>query len=305
MNYSDLYSTSKLSILLSKTALYPKKSLGQHFLIDKNIAEKIVLAANLSKKDTVLEIGAGLGALTYPLSLVSGRVVAYEIDSRLIPILEETVRDLRNVEVRNEDILLSLRGAERRSNLLSASEKDCFASLAMTKNKFSHCLSDSYKLIGNLPYYITSRILGHFLSAEHKPKRVVVTIQKEVAERICAKPPDMSLLAVSVQLYGVPKVIARVSKNCFFPSPKVDSAILAFDVLRPSDLNENDFFTLVKTGFSHKRKLLIRNLERGLSLSRERLEDAFDELGISSRARAEELGVEEWKMLTSKLQTTT
>ncbi len=299
MIHADLFSPSKLSSLLAVNHIYPKKSLGQNFLIDKNNVEKIISSAHLNKNSTVLEVGAGLGALTYSLGERVGHVVAYEIDARLIPILKEIVKELGNVEVRNEDILLSLRGEERRS--LSPSEKDCFASLAMTKNKFSRCLSDSYTLVGNLPYYITSRILRHFLSAEHKPKRVVVTIQKEVAERICAKPPAMSLLAVSLQLYGEPKIVARISKNCFFPRPNVDSAVLAFDARELKNLDEDSFFTVIKAGFAHKRKLLIRNLELGLSISKNQLNDAFTSASISKNVRAEELGVEEWIKLMQNL----
>ncbi|HCE86788.1 MAG TPA: ribosomal RNA small subunit methyltransferase A [Candidatus Jacksonbacteria bacterium] len=273
MIYTDLFSPSKLSSLLSANHIYPKKSLGQNFLIDKNNVEKIISSAHLDKNDTVLEVGAGLGALTYSLGERAGHVVAYEIDSRLIPILKELVKEFRTMEVRNEDIL------------------------KFQISNFKYQIFD-YKLIGNLPYYITSRILRYFLSAEHKPKRVVVTIQKEIAERICAKPPNMSLLSASIQLHGEPKIVARISKNCFFPRPNVDSAVLAFDVRELKNFDEASFFTAIKAGFAHKRKLLIRNLERGLSLSKEHLNNVFSAAGIAKNARAEQLGVEEWIKLT-------
>lgn len=262
-----------------KIQIQPKKSLGQHFLIDKNNIEKIVAAANLTKDDTVIEVGAGLGALTCPLGLRAGLVIAYEIDPRLTPILREAVGGFGNVEIRNEDILSEFK---------------------IQNSK----LPNDYVLVGNLPYYITSRLLRHFLSSERKPKRVVVMVQKEVAERICAKPPKMSLMAVSVQLYGEPKIAARVSRNCFFPRPDVDSAVLAFDVC-PPDVSKEAFFTLVKAGFAHKRKLLLRNLERGLMIDEAVLREAFGSCDISLNTRAEELGVEKWMLLNSNLKTTT
>lgn len=276
MKHSDLLSPSILIPFLEREGIRPKKSLGQNFLIDKNIVDKIIAAAGITKDDTVLEVGSGLGCLTYPLGLRAGRVIAYEIDRRLTPILHQVVDGLGNVEIREDDIL------------------SC---------QMSKCPITDYILVGNLPYYITSRILQHFLSLEHKPKRIVVTVQKEVAERICAKPPDMSLLAVSVQLYGRPKIIARISKNCFFPRPEVDSAVLAFDVEAPKNIDDEKFFALVKAGFAHKRKLLIRNLERGLSVSEEKIRGAFTVAGIYHKARAEEMGVEDWKLLMEFLMT--
>src|SRR3990167_6553355 len=180
MNYNFFFSPPKLKELLALYSIIPKKSLGQNFLFDKNIVDKIITAADITKDDTVVEIGAGLGVLTYPMALRARRVVAYEIDKRLIPILEDATSVCGNVEIRNEDIRnfqFSIREFQKKSNV-------------------------KFKVVGNLPYYMTSRILRQFLEEKNKPTRMVVTVQKEVAKRIVARPPRMSLLSVMVQFYG-------------------------------------------------------------------------------------------------------
>jgi 16S rRNA (adenine1518-N6/adenine1519-N6)-dimethyltransferase len=262
----------------------PKHSLGQNFLVDRNIVNKIIDAAQLSKEDTVIEVGAGLGALTVPLAERCHKVIAYEIDRRLTPLLIEAVSEFDNVEIREEDIL----------NF----------QFSMTNFQFTN-----YKLIGNLPYYITSRILRSFLESENKPEVIVITIQKEVAERIVAKPPEMSLLAVSVQFYGQPQIVDRVPRHCFWPQPEVDSAVLKIEKIQNPQgiwnlVNEKRFFELVKAGFSHRRKLLINNLRGNYSqeVDRETWKKIFQEVGLNVKARAQELSVEEWVRLTKNLK---
>ena len=286
MNYNFFFSPPKLKELLALYSIIPKKSLGQNFLFDKNIVDKIITAADITKDDTVVEIGAGLGVLTYPMALRARRVVAYEIDKRLIPILEDATSVCGNVEIRNEDIRnfqFSIREFQKKSNV-------------------------KFKVVGNLPYYMTSRILRQFLEEKNKPTRMVVTVQKEVAKRIVARPPKMSLLSVMVQFYGKPKIMTGVSRNCFLPRPEVNSAIVVIDIHkeRAKD-NENLFFTLAKAGFGHKRKSLAGNLSR-ISLETERVidkngwENILLDISLSKTIRAQELSCDQWMMLSALIQ---
>ncbi|MFH1713258.1 MAG: 16S rRNA (adenine(1518)-N(6)/adenine(1519)-N(6))-dimethyltransferase RsmA [Candidatus Jacksonbacteria bacterium] len=293
--YNNLFSPSKLKSLFKIQNITPKYSLGQNFLIDRNIVGKIIDAAQPSKNDKVIEVGAGLGVLTVPLGQAARQVIAYEIDKRLIPLLSETVSDFDNVEIVNEDILLKLK--TQSSKLKTTTQTCLIGSPPKRRNSKFSINSGEYKVIGNLPYYITSRILRHFLSVEHKPQSMIITIQKEVAERICAKPPQMSLLSVSVQFYGRPQIMAQVSKNCFWPRPKVDSAIVRIDINGAEFFQEHHFFSLVKAGFSSKRKMLINNLLKKLGGEKRQWEEIFCQIGLNPQARAQELGVEEWKDL--------
>ena len=297
MQYNNLFSPSKLKDIFNQYNIKPRKSLGQNFLIDRNIVNKIIDAARLSKKDTVVEVGAGLGVLTVPMAQTARQVIAYEIDERLAPILREAVAEYENVEIVNEDVLENVKC--QNPNVKSMSKSKCQI------NNISN--TRSYKVVGNLPYYITSRILRHFLSAEHKPQSIIITIQKEVAERICAKPPQMSLLSASVQVFGRPQIIAQVSKNCFWPMPQVDSAIVRIDLKTIQELlmteEERQFFIIVKAGFSSKRKMLLNNLRQKLGGEKIQWEEIFSQAGLKPTIRAQEMGVEEWKrLLNGKFQ---
>jgi len=278
-----------ITALLRAYDLHPKKGLGQHFLADQAALGQIVAAADLTPTDTVLEIGPGLGTLTSLLAERAGRVVAVELDDRLAAILAERLAGCPNVEVRP-------------GNILRISD---FASL----------VGPSYKVVANLPYYITSAVLRHLLERHDQPSLLVVTVQREVAERIVAVPPDMSLLAVSVQFYGRPSLVARIPAGAFYPPPKVDSAVVRIDVLGElavslgeasaspeGDLCEAsgpgvgvaDFFRVVRAGFGHKRKTLRNALSAGLGLAPVRVEQALAQAGIDSRRRAETLSLQEW-----------
>ncbi|MEK7508697.1 MAG: 16S rRNA (adenine(1518)-N(6)/adenine(1519)-N(6))-dimethyltransferase RsmA, partial [Patescibacteria group bacterium] len=186
--------------LRQKYNITPDHSRGQNFLTDKNILKKIVTAADLQPKETVIEIGAGTGVLTEELAKKVGRVIAFEVDKKLAPLLKEKFINQKNVEIINEDIL---------SYKLQVA---------------------GYKLVANIPYNITSAILEKFLSAEHKPSLMVFLVQREVAERATAKAGEMSFLSVMVQYYGQPKAVARVPAGAFWPKPKVESAILKISV---------------------------------------------------------------------------
>lgn len=261
--------------LLREYDLSPRKSLGQNFLVDNGALEKVVDAAEIEPIDVVLEIGAGLGSLTRFLSNAARKVVAVELDSHLIPILETVLGSEGNVELVYGDILKL-----DPSRLISV---------------------DQYLVVANIPYYITSAIFRHLLAAKRKPRRIVMTIQKEVAQRICAQPGDMSLLALSVQVFGKAKIVAKISAGSFYPAPNVDSAVIRVD-LYPNPLVDESkldtFFQLTRAGFGQKRKMLRKSLAAGLSLPVVKVEEMLLQNEIDSTRRAETLNLDEWGRLT-------
>jgi 16S rRNA (adenine1518-N6/adenine1519-N6)-dimethyltransferase len=253
--------------LLDRHHVHPKKSLGQNFLQDPSALDRIVAAADLSPDDTVLEIGPGTGALTEKLAQVVRRVVAVELDQRLEPILNDALGHLGNVELVYGDIL--------ETNVPAlVGEHD-------------------YVVVANVPYYITSAILRSLLESRLRPRRIVLTVQLEVAERIVAKPGDMSLLAVSAQFYGKTQIVSRLNAAVFWPRPEVDSAVVRLDVYDQSPFDvpdEKTFFRVVRAGFSQKRKQLKNSLgANGAAL--------LEHAGIDPRRRAETLSLDEWAAL--------
>lgn len=266
--------------LLEKHGLHPKKRLGQNFLVDEAALEKVAAAAELSPADTVLEIGPGLGSLTRHLAARAARVIAVELDGSFLPALEEVLRPFDNVEIVSGDIL--------RLDLTRLSG-----------------LAPGYLVVANIPYYITSAIVRHLVEAPVRPARIVLTVQREVAERITAQPGDLSLLAVSVQLYAVARIVARLPAGAFYPRPEVDSAILRLDV-RPSPavpLDEVDrFFLVVKAGFSQKRKQLRNALSGGLRLGPAQADSLLQRAGVAGSRRAETLTLAEWSALAQAYQ---
>ena len=270
-----------LPALLKRHGLWAKKSLGQHFLLDQAALDKIVAAADLTPDDTVLEIGPGPGPLTRRLADAAGRVVAVELDPRMVELLQGELADRPSVSVVQADILqLDL------------------ADLMQTYG------ATAYKVVANLPYYITSAVLRHILEARVKPSRVVVLVQREVADCIVAQPPDMSLLAVSVQLYGQPRVVARVPAGAFYPPPKVDSAVVRIDVYPRPAVGVTDtegFFRVVRAGFGQKRKQLRNALSQGLSRPPAEIEALLWAAAIAPTRRAETLTLAEWARLQEQL----
>ncbi len=261
--------------LLERYDVLPKKSLGQNFLHDPNALEKIVDTAELMPEDTVLEIGPGTGALTEVLARSAARVVAVELDQRLAPILQERLADYPNVTIVFQDIL----------------ETDVPALME----------TEGYVVVANVPYYITSAILKVLLENEHRPRRLVLTMQQEVAERLIAKPNDMSILAVSVQFFGQPKIAMRINPSVFWPRPEVDSAVVIIDTYATPPVDVSDakrFFRVVKAGFGQKRKQLKNALGSGLALNSEQTAALCESAGIDPRRRAETLTLEEWAALT-------
>lgn len=270
--------------LIRRYGVQPKQSLAQNFLLDPVHLMRIAAAAELVANDTVLEIGPGLGTLTGLLAAQAGRVIAVELDDRLIPLLQEQFANQPQVQIVHGDIL------ELAPDTLVQSAEPTSPV--------------RYKVVANLPYYITSAVLRHLLEAAIQPTRIVVLVQKEVAERICAQPGDLSLLAVSVQYYAEPTLVHHVPAGAFYPPPKVDSAVLRLDV-RPepavADVTPEAFFGIVRAGFSQKRKQLANTLSAGLHRAKADIIAILNRVGIDPKRRAETLTLAEWGMLCQNL----
>ena len=279
--------------ILDRYGIAPKQSLGQNFLYDEGLLGRIAAAAELSPDDAVLEIGPGLGALTRQLAQAAGRVVAVELDDRLLPVLHYELASFANVAIVHGDIL-------------------SFDPAAWFDAPFV--------VVANVPYYITGAILRRLLEGNPRPRRLVLTVQREVAERLAAAPPKMSLLAVSVQYYGSVKLVGAVKAGAFWPRPEVNSAIIRIDVEerylsrsagfltggeagKQGSRGEADeaFFRVVRAGFSQKRKQLKNNL-RGLGLSHEAIAAALAKAGVDGQRRAETLTVAEWEKLVASAE---
>lgn len=266
-----------------------KPPLGQHFLYDEKILNKIVDAAEVCRRDVVLEIGAGTGSLTQKLLLRARKVIAVELDKGLVAELKRKFKVYRNLEVIQKDIL-----------------KIAHYPLRIT----------DYKVVGNIPYYITGKIIRKFLQNKNRPQTMVLLVQKEVAERICAQAGKMSILAVAVQTFGQPEIVDYVGREKFSPPPEVDSAILRIKMfprsqlakhlewfgrrgkprLSPAEMEEQEqaFFRLIKIGFSSRRKQIHNNLKNGYHLTQEEVEKWLQMAGIKKTARAQELGIGDW-----------
>lgn len=258
--------------------MQPKKSLGQNFLQDKQILSRIIEVADLKTDDFVIEIGPGEGVLTEKLLETARKVIAIEIDQSLSEKLKKRFANKENFELINGDIL--------KINLPRLIEEQKLE-------------SDGYKVIANIPYYITSPIIRIFLETKYPPKEMILMVQKEVAERICAVSGQMSLLSASVQYYAKPELLFYVDKKAFYPIPEVDSAVIRITHnLKHLTREENKrFFRILRTGFSAKRKTLSNNLSASLKIDKKVTEGILKEAGIAPNARAQELSVENWKKL--------
>ncbi len=263
--------------ILRDHGLRPDKSLGQNFLQDSTALEEIIAIAEIQPDDAVLEIGAGLGSLTRYLAVSAKAVTALELDHSLIPVLGAVLAPYPNVRLIEGDIL-----------------------------KYSPATlidKDDYLVVANVPYYITSAIFRRLLEKAPRPRRIVLTVQQEVAERVCAEPGDMSLLALSVQVYGRPNIAARIPAAAFYPAPKVDSAVVRVDLypepVIPLPLLDR-FFRLAKAGFSQKRKTLRNSLSAGLAISTSEAAQMLEQAGIDPQRRAETLSLAEWGTLSNR-----
>lgn len=274
--------------LLRRYGVRPSKGLGQSFLVDRKVLEWIIEVSHLAADDIVLEVGPGTGLLTRRLAQVVRVVVAVELDRKMFPILEETLRGCENVYLVWGDIL----------------KVDPVATVAEAIGMVD---SDGlrYKVVANLPYYITSAALRHLLTARVRPEQLIVMVQREVARRIMASPGELSLLAISVQVFGMPEIVGYVPARAFFPRPKVDSALLkvhVYDQPKVSQEMQEHFFRVVHAGFSQKRKQLHNSLAHTLGIPHERVLEALAEAKISPERRPQNLSIEEWLRLADLLR---
>lgn len=269
-----LFNPDYLQHLCQKYGLRPSKQYGQNFLLNEEVVKKMIEAGEINKKDVVVEVGPGFGVLTLPISEKAGKVVTYEIEKKIQPYWEERLKEHKNLEIIWGNVLYN-----KDFNL------------------------KKYKVIANLPYQITSQVIRFFLEQENKPERMVIMVQKEVGERICAKPGDLSVLGLSIQFYGEPEIMAIVSKNNFYPEPKVDSAVVKITLKKElPEVNEKKFFDFVKAGFINKRKLLTKNLQNYLGKkNKEKIDRTFGKMGFLSNVRAQELSLEEWIKLFKEI----
>ena len=265
---------------LRRLELHAKKGLGQHFLVDERVLRSLISAAELAPTDIVVEVGPGLGILTRELARKAGRVIAVEVDPGLASALKESLAHWPNVSILNADVLES-----EPTTLIETDKAEPFP---------------TYKIVANLPYYIASAVIRHFLETRHKPRLMVVTVQKEVAQAMVAQPGRMSIMSVSVQLYGKPTIVDYVPAQSFYPPPKVDSAIVRIDLYDHPAVEVADvdrFFEVVRGGFSAPRKQLRNSLAQGLKISPEGAFALLEDAEISPRRRAETLSLEEWAMV--------
>ena len=270
----DLTDIHVLRDFLYAHRMRPNKSFGQNFLVDRAVLQQVVETAELGQDEQVLEVGAGTGVLTRELARVARRVVAVELEQDMLTLLAKTTQDFTNIEIIAR-------------NLLYLDPQEVFG-------------QERYKLVANLPYYITAPTFRHFLESANPPRLLVVMVQYEVAQRIVAGPGDLSMLGVSVQFYGQPRIIARVPARSFYPAPKVDSAILRVDVYEKAPLTPQErdsFFRVVQAGFSERRKQVHNSLAHALHRKDEVIRAWLANAGIEANRRAETLSIEEWLRL--------
>lgn len=270
----EIISKSLLVATLNKHQLAPRKHLGQNFLIDGNIIKKII--ALINPGEVVVEVGSGLGALTLLVAQKAKKVIAFEKDVKMASVFEEEFL------AKNNNVILI--------------KEDIFNSTHLLPN-------ENYIVLSNLPFYITSAVIRFFLENPSPPQKMVLMVQREVAQRICAQPPKMSILAVSVQFYAQPKIIFNVSRNVFWPSPEVDCSVMVIEKKKESidSVNSKRFFSIVKAGFSQPRAQLLNNLSKGLKLNKETVRKQMLSVNISPQRRAESLSLDEWLVLIKKL----
>ncbi|MEK7139674.1 MAG: 16S rRNA (adenine(1518)-N(6)/adenine(1519)-N(6))-dimethyltransferase RsmA [Patescibacteria group bacterium] len=280
----NLTSPETIKALLARHGVRPNKRRGQHFLINEEVLQDIVTAANLVPTDAVLEIGPGPGGLTTALAPLVKQVLAVELDAAMAKILAETTAGYPNVTIWRRDIL------------------------DISNSELATALGGQYQVVANVPYLITNVLFRKFLSQLPQPTQLVFLIQKEVAERIVARPGDMSILALSVQLYGRPEIIRLVPAASFYPAPAVDSAVIAVRDIHPyqppsaaAAVTEAHFWQTVKIGFAAPRKQLVNNLAAGFHQEKTTIIALLKQLMIDPHIRAEGLSVDEWFALAKNL----
>ena len=266
---NQLLDRDYLKTFLRNSGLRPKDYLGQNFLVDEEALQNIILAADIKPTDTILEVGPGLGVLTEELAKRARTVVAVEKDAALIPILKQTLIDFPIVKFIKEDIL--------RFNV-------------------AENISGKYKVVANIPYYLTSKLFQLFLESEKQPELLVLMVQKEVGERVVAGPGELSILGISVQVYADVEIKAYVPKTSFWPVPEVDSVVLKITPRNkyPEIKDKKLFFRIVKIAFAGKRKQIHNTLANGLHLDKKQTNELLMKSGIDGAMRPQDLKIEQW-----------
>lgn len=268
--------TPTLKEQLRRHGISPRKSLGQNFLVDDGMAQHIVAAAEVQPDDIVIEIGPGAGALTRHLARQARRVIAIELDRNLIPVLHAELKDYPNLTIVQADAL----------------EVDFAAQLQAV----GAAVDAPMRFVGNLPYYITSAVIRRMLESGLNVRNITLTVQLEVAQRIVAQPGDMSMLSVSVQFYGKPELIMRLSPAAFYPQPEVESAVVRITPV-PRNADPTAVFTLAKAGFAQRRKQLRNTIAVGLQITKDASDTLLVSAGVNPERRAETLSMAEWEEL--------
>lgn len=307
----NLYNPDYLLHLCKKYGLAPSKRYGQNYLIDESVIAAILAAADLKSDDTVIEVGPGFGVLTLALAERAGRVVSFEIEKKLEPYWSDKIKNekISNLEIVWGNVLreFELKSHPALPSVEERGENPSFAKEGSAPRSGEISLSSGqYKVVANLPYQITSPVIRLFLEAEQPPELMVLMVQKEVAERICAKPGRMSLLSVAVQYYADAEVVVCVPHASFWPTPRVDSAVIKITNKKQRTINkewDKRFFTLVKAGFANRRKLLLKNLLPVVGKEHKTfLTKVFVDLGFNVTIRAQELSIEQWVELVQRVQ---
>lgn len=272
----DLTDKKTIKELLKNFDLWAKRGLGQNFLIDKTVIAE--LTSNVSKEDTIIEVGPGLGVLTKELCQKAKKIIAVEKDKQMIEVLKLTCKDFANLEVINSDVL--------------------------AVNMGRYVKDRKYKVVANLPFYISSPIFRFFLENEARPKEMNLIVQKEIAERVTAQDNDLNILAISVRLYADSEILKNIKNTSFWPAPRVDAAILKINTLEKPrfEVDTKEFFRVVKTGFGERRKKLVNSLSGGLGIPKGKIEKILKDLGINENIRAEKLSMNDWRQVYLRLK---
>ncbi len=266
---NQLLDRDYLKTFLRNSGLRPKDYLGQNFLVDEEALQKIILAADIKKSDTVLEVGPGLGVLTEELTKRAGTVVAVEKDENMLTVLKHPLSHLESVKFVHSDIL---------------------------KFDVAEYISGPYKVVANIPYYLTSKLFQFFLEKNNPPECLVLMVQKEVGERVIAPAGELSILGISVQMYADAEIMAQVPKASFWPVPEVDSVVLKITPRNkhPEIKDRKLFFRMIKIAFAGKRKQIHNTLGNGLHLDKEQTKELLTKAGIDGVMRPQDLKIEQW-----------
>lgn len=301
---------SQVKKILQENQTWAKKAYGQHFLVDESVLDKIITAAEIKSTDRIIEVGPGFGVLTERLVRVAGEVVAIEADKEMVELFNsfiasrpennDSMKQYNNLVLIEGDAIKVLDSLEFKEKYLKEPLNPSVVGTSTQKDikKGQYKVNEGYKVVANIPYSITSILIKSFLENDYPPESMTLLVQKEVAERIVAKPGEMSLLSLSVQYFSCPQIISHVSKLAFWPVPKVESSIIQIKS-KVTDVKERKrFFRLARIGFSSRRKTLVNNLSAGFQLDRGKVTAIIKKTGLDEKVRAQELSIDNWQNLT-------